>query len=110
MRDFIADSEFVEILDRDLCEGQHRNPTGNPRYFTDSYFHRAEELRSEVTELGFTIDACLGIEGPFWDAKGIPGWEHPEKRQLILDLLRKVEAEPSLLGASAHVMVIATCA
>lgn len=69
LRDFIADSEFVEILDRDLCEGQHRNPTGNPRYFTDSYFHRAEELRSEVTELGFTIDACLGVEGPFWDAR-----------------------------------------
>lgn len=108
-RDFIADAAFVEILDRDLREGQHHNPTGDLRFFTDSYFHRADELQAEVAEAGLTIDACLGIEGPFWDASDMPGWKVPEKRQLILSLLRKVEAEPSLLGSSAHLMAIATC-
>jgi hypothetical protein len=28
----------------DLASGQHRNPTGNPAYFTTAYFHRPEEL------------------------------------------------------------------
>ncbi len=29
--------EFAPILDRDLAEGQHRNPTNNLTYFTDAF-------------------------------------------------------------------------
>ena len=42
------DDAFAQIAERDLRDGQHRNPTGNPRYFTTTYFHRPEELRTEV--------------------------------------------------------------
>ncbi|MCJ7724763.1 MAG: class I SAM-dependent methyltransferase, partial [Acidimicrobiia bacterium] len=31
-RGFIDDPSFVEIMQRDLADGQHRNPTGNPDY------------------------------------------------------------------------------
>src|ERR1035441_9830470 len=41
---FFEDSAFAPILERDLSEGQHRNTTGNPSYFTDAFFHRPEEL------------------------------------------------------------------
>lgn len=107
-RDLIAEPAFVEILNRDLRDGQHRNTTGDPRYFTDAYFHHANELETEVMEVGFTVDALLGVEGPFWDDRAMPAWQDPNRRQMVLDLLRKVEAEPTLLGASAHLMVIAT--
>lgn len=107
-RDLIADPAFIEIVERDLREGQHRNPTGDPRYFTDAYFHHADELKAEVIEAGFNLEALLGIEGPFWDGSNMPAWQSPERRRSILDLLRKVEAQPTLLGASAHLMAIAS--
>jgi ubiquinone/menaquinone biosynthesis C-methylase UbiE len=106
-RDLIADPAFVEIVKRDLRDGRHTT-TGDPRYFTDSYFHLPDELRTEVLEAGFTVDALVGIEGPIWDSARIPGWKDPERRALILELLRRVEQEPALLGASAHIMIVAT--
>src|SRR4051794_6100076 len=36
---FFADPTFLEILDRDIEEGQHRNTTNNPLYFTDAFLH-----------------------------------------------------------------------
>ena len=50
-RDLVADPRFVEILRQDLKDGQHRNPTDNPQYFTSTFFHRPEDLSSRmVTE------------------------------------------------------------
>ena len=46
-RGLIDDPAFVEIMQRDLIEGQHRNPTGSPTYFTTAFFHHPDELRAE---------------------------------------------------------------
>jgi hypothetical protein len=32
-------SRFEEIVERDVREGQHRNPSGRPEWFTTAYFH-----------------------------------------------------------------------
>jgi SAM-dependent methyltransferase len=53
LRGFLEDSRFEEIVERDVREGQHRNPTGRPEWFTTAYFHHPEELRDEVIEVGF---------------------------------------------------------
>lgn len=106
-RDLIADPAFVDIVKRDLRDGRHTT-TGDARYFTESQFHLPDELRAEVLEARFTVDALVGIEGPVWDSARIPGWNDPERRPLILDLLRRVEHEPALLGATAHLMIVAT--
>jgi ubiquinone/menaquinone biosynthesis C-methylase UbiE len=37
-RDLLQDPEFASIIERDLREGQHRNPTGRLEYFTTAYF------------------------------------------------------------------------
>jgi ubiquinone/menaquinone biosynthesis C-methylase UbiE len=47
-RDLVADPQFVEILRQDLRDGQHRNPTNNPNYFTTAFFHHPEDLKSEI--------------------------------------------------------------
>ena len=63
---FFADPTFLEILHRDIEEGQHRNRTNNPLYFTDAFLHRPEDLRYEFTEAGFQVVEIVGIEGPGW--------------------------------------------
>ena len=50
-----------------------------------------------------------GVEGPGWLAPDFDAWwEDAEYRERLLQLARAVEVEPSLLGASAHLMAVAT--
>ena len=107
-RDLVADPQFVEILRQDLRDGQHRNPTNNTNYFTTAFFHHPEDLKNEIEEAGFQLEKRIGIEGPAWVMGSFSvHWNNPEKRQLLLELLRVVEEDYCLLGASAHVMGIA---
>jgi ubiquinone/menaquinone biosynthesis C-methylase UbiE len=105
---FIDDPQFVQIIERDLSDGQHRNPTNNPSYFTTAYFHHPFELQTEVEAVGFQRGKTLAIEGLGWVAKDFEQrWQDDEQRAQLLDLIRKIEEEPSLLGMSGHIMVIA---
>ena len=36
----LDDPVFARLAEQDLRDGQHRNPTEEPRYFTTAYFHR----------------------------------------------------------------------
>jgi ubiquinone/menaquinone biosynthesis C-methylase UbiE len=107
-RDLVSDPLFVGILAQDLQSGQHRNPIGGPEYFTTTFFHRPDELHREMQEAGFQVEKLVGVEGPAWHMSSFPAhWKAPEKRRLLLELLRTVEQEPALLGASAHLIGIA---
>jgi ubiquinone/menaquinone biosynthesis C-methylase UbiE len=104
---FFDQPEFAPILDRGLAEGQHRNPTENLLYFTDAVFHRPDELAGEVREAGIDLVEVLPIEGPAWLARDFDGlWNDPTQRERLLAVVRKVEREPSLVGASSHLMAI----
>jgi ubiquinone/menaquinone biosynthesis C-methylase UbiE len=104
---FFDDPAFGPILARDLEEGQHRNPTGNPLYFTDAYFHRPGELSRELLAAGFQVLEVVAIEGPGWLARDFDRiWSDPVQRERLLASVRKVEREPSVLGASAHIMSV----
>ncbi|MFB9994936.1 class I SAM-dependent methyltransferase [Deinococcus oregonensis] len=101
-----ADPDFMTMADQDLVDGQHRPPPGKP-YFTTTFFHHPFELRDEVLESGFTVEALLGVEGPGWTMRDFDeGWADPERRGWMLHVARHLEAEVTLLGASAHVMAI----
>jgi ubiquinone/menaquinone biosynthesis C-methylase UbiE len=97
-RKLSLDPRFVRIRDRDLVDGQHRNDTNNADYFTTAYFHRPNDLRSELEVAGFRHVRVLGIEGPAWmlpdfDAR----WENPALRKDLLDVARALESA-HLLG------------
>ncbi|HUG54622.1 MAG TPA: class I SAM-dependent methyltransferase [Vicinamibacteria bacterium] len=107
-RGFIDDPEFVPILERDLREGQHRNPTPRLEYFTTAFFHVPSELESEATDAGLIPEAVLAVEGPAWLMADLEArWRDEARRRPLLDLLRRVEGERELLAASAHLLLIA---
>ena len=107
-RDLLQDPEFAAMVERDVLDGQHRNPTGRLDYFTTAYFHRPEDLRAEALGAGLLVDGIVGIEGP--------GWLFPDvnerladtrRRAELLGMARMLESEPSLLGISAHLLLAA---
>ncbi len=104
---FFDDPAFAPIVERDLEDSQHRNPTDNPTYFTDAYFHRPGELSREFLAAGFQIMEIVAIEGPGWLARDFDRlWNDPVQRERLLAAVRKVEREPSILGATSHIMAI----
>ena len=106
-KDRLGNSVARDIVQNDLETGYHRNPTDNLEFFTDAYLHRPEELRSELVEAGFQHQATLAVQGPAWLFKSVENyWANPEQRAAVLDLIRKVEAEPSILGMSSHILAI----
>jgi SAM-dependent methyltransferase len=108
VRGFIDDPRFVPVLERDLKDGQHRNPTGDPNFFTTAFFHRPEELKEEVNEAGFLVIELAVIEGVAWLARDFEArWSDPVRRDQLLALCRAVEREPALLGLSPHLLIAA---
>ncbi len=104
---FFDDPKFAPIVEGDLEDSQHRNPTDNPIYFTDAYFHRPGELSRELLASGFHVMAMVAIEGPGWLARDFDRlWKDQVQRDRLLAIVRKVESEPSILGATSHIMAI----
>jgi len=107
LRGLIDDPEFVRILERDLASGQHRNPTGKLDYFTTAYFHAPAELRAEAIEAGLGVEAIVAVEGPGWLMPDLAVRLADEaKRKQLLELLRRIEADPAVLAMSGHLLVI----
>jgi SAM-dependent methyltransferase len=106
-RELLRDREFARIVERDLIDGHHQNPTQQLDYFTTAYFHRPEDLRREVIDAGFQIEGLYGVEGPGWILPDlVERWNDPERREIILQVARALELEPSVLGCSAHLIVV----
>ena len=107
-RNFLDDPAFIPIVERDLFDGQHRNPTENPAYFTSTFFHHPDDIASEVKKSGLKLEKLLAVEsigGLLADFDKV--WKDTERRERLLEFIRKVEDEPSLMGASAHIIAIA---
>ena len=104
----IDDPAFLAILERDLREGQHRNPTAKLEYFTTAYFHLPAELGEEARTAGLAVEAVLAVEGPAWMMPDLEArWRDEGRRRQLLDLLRRVEADPAVLAMSAHLLLVA---
>lgn len=103
----LADDEFEAIVERDVAEGQHRNPTGRFGWFTTAYFHLPGELREEAKEAGLDVEGLFAIEGPAGNVPDLDAWlEDPARRAKLLAAVRRVEAAPDLLGTSSHLLLV----
>lgn len=107
-RDLFQDPRFGAIVEQDVRDGQHRNPTERVDYFTTAYFHRPDELRTEVAAAGLLLDGLYGLEGPGWLLSDVAErLADPRRRADLLHVARLLESEPSVLGISAHLLVVA---
>jgi len=106
-RDLFQDPDFVAIVDRDVRDGQHRNPTDRLDYFTTAYFHRPEDLRQEALDAGLVVDGVFGIEGPGWLFPDVQArLDDPRRRADLLRVAQIFESEPSVRGISAHLLLV----
>jgi len=106
-RQFLFDPDFRKTAERDLAEGQHRNPTDRPEWFTTAYFHHPHELRAEAQDCGLDVVDLVGVEGlANWLPQLEERWATPEGQETIMFSARCVEAEPTLLGISAHLLIV----
>jgi SAM-dependent methyltransferase len=104
----LRDPHFAEIVDRDLLDGQHRNDTDEPAWFTTAYFHHPDELGIEVTEAGLELEAVYAVEGVGMLASDLtPRLADPAERDQLLRYITAIETEPTLLGVSSHLLAVA---
>lgn len=106
-RDLVKDPDFIPIMQQDLENGQHRNPTGNFEYFTTSFFHHPDEIKSEMNEAGFADVQVLPVESFGWLIPSFQEkWVDENFRDLLLKTISSVENDQSILGVSAHLIGI----
>ena len=109
MHGHFEDPRFEAVVERGLRDGRHENPERHPRWFTTAYFHLPGELAAEVTEAGFDPLGVVAVEGPGEVVPDLGAWlDDPARREMLLRAIRRVEAEPTMLGSSPHMLALAT--
>jgi SAM-dependent methyltransferase len=107
--DLVTGSDPLDELEGFLADGQYDNPTGDPARFTTSYFRRPEELVDEVQESGLGLCTLIGANGSL--KLLIPDLaqrlEDPAWCDHLLNMLRLLETEPSIIGMSQNLIAIA---
>ncbi len=103
---FITDPGLFDIMQAELRDGCHHCPPGSP-YFTTSYFHLLEELRAEAKQAGVQVIDIYAVESfgamlPDFEAQ----WDSHAYRELLLQSIRLVETDPSLMGISPHLLLV----
>ncbi len=105
-RGHLRDPGFEAIVERDLAEGQHRNPDDVPGWFTTAYFHRPDDLAGEAADAGLDQIDVVAVEGPAWMLPDLDRWLDQD-RESLLRAVERVESAPSLLGMSPHLLLTA---
>ena len=76
--------------------------------FASTYDGLLRGFIEEVGEAGLRLEAVLAIEGPGGVLPDLAErLTDPARRRRLLAAIRRVEAEPSLLGASSHLLAVA---
>src|SRR4030095_11166427 len=105
---YLEDPAFAGLAASGRQDGRHRNPTGDPAYFTTAYFHRPEDLAAECSAADLAHEATLAVEGAAWLLPDLDArLADQRRREVLLTALAALEAEPALLGVSAHLLVVA---
>ncbi len=105
MANLIEDPVFKGIVAGDLRDGQHRNPTNHPRYFTTTKFHEPNEFRSEFVDAQFEDVEILAVESFSWMLSNLEDHLSRDTEELLAHL-RRIESEPSIQGVSSHILAV----
>ena len=73
--------------------------------------HRPDELAAELQHAGFAVEELLAIEGPGSVISNVDEWlDGDDRREVLMRAIRRVEAEPAILGASSHLLALGRAA
>jgi SAM-dependent methyltransferase len=104
-RRYLADDRFRQMVEGDLSDGVHRNPWGEPDWFTTAFFHAPAQLEAEMAEAGLQEVSVYGIEGPgavFGDRGREP--DDDAWRAAALWAARRLERDPDAIALSDHLL------
>ncbi len=102
---FLDDPTFAALLETVIATGRQYNPTDKPDYFTTSYLHLPGELGNELRDAGLVDVEVLAVEGIGWVASDLDErMAREDDQRKLLELLEHLETEPSILGASPHLL------
>lgn len=102
------ESEIFSMCLEELASGHHNPPKDWPGILPEAYFHKPDELRSEVEDAGFTcldmvgVETCVWLEKDYFKSRG-DAFRWSNLKQLI----SLMEKEPSVMGLSPHIMIAA---
>jgi SAM-dependent methyltransferase len=92
-----------ERTDAVLVDGRH--PHHDEGFFTVAHFAAPDEVTEEFTDARLAAEGQYGIEGVAWLMAGLEDWlDDPDRREAVLAACRHIESEPTLLGASGHLL------
>ena len=104
----LDEPEWVSAVEDAVATGCHRSLEATQSRFTTAYFHRPDELRAEFAAAGLTGAEVVAVEGPGSFLPNVDDLlDNPASRAVVLRWIQVVEREPTLLGASAHLIGVA---
>ncbi len=107
VRGYVREPVFAGMLANTLATGVHRNLGADRHWFTTAYFHHPDELPDEAGEAGLMLERRAAVEGPLWMLPDLAEiLADDARRAQALALLREVEGEPHLWGASSHLLTV----
>ena len=105
----LEEPEFMTMIARELMDGQHIKPeAGSYHGIGNSYFHNADEMRSELKAAGFLHAEIHGIDCGAWLAPKLDElWADEISRNALLHTVRLLDTCTDVLGLSTHILGIA---
>jgi SAM-dependent methyltransferase len=104
----LSDDRLLRNVVRETASGRRVEPASRTAPFPDAYFHRPEELESEISEAGLELVALTGVQGPGWlRLAADPDSAEPALVERLASLARELEHERQAAVLSAHLLALA---
>ncbi|AWH85500.1 SAM-dependent methyltransferase [Flavobacterium album] len=104
----LHDPDIFRMCRQELSDGCHYPPERFPGMLAMAYFHKPSSLQEECRAAGFKPIGLFAVEGIVWlDNDFFASWVTPQKRELLLELVKLTESHPELLCISPHIMIAA---
>ena len=105
---WLDDPEYLQMVKRELTDGQHIQPPNWPNLFARAFFHHPDELKAELEDAGLTHEHTLAVQGAGWLMSDFEErWKDERQRRVLLQAVRWMEKEPVALGMSPHILAVA---
>jgi len=105
-KDLLDQPDIWSGFDRCISTGLSQDPANMADGAFWAYFHQPEQLRVELDEAGFAVERLVAVEGFAWLVGDLA--RRMAAPEALLRAIRLTETEPSMLGASAHVIGVAS--